>query len=86
MSASARFKLLAFTATAVLAARAHVRVLAARRKQQARAQATTLDAEQEKTGQPPEAVALYAAIGRHDGFTREGARRAFAHLGQKEIA
>lgn len=82
---STPFKLLAFTATAVVATRAHMRVLAARRKRE-RAQANSLETEQKNTGQPAEAVALYAAIDRHDGFTRAGAHRAFAHLGQEEVA
>lgn len=80
-------RFIALAVATVVGARAHYRVLSAKRK---RAGLTggpdALRHEQEDTGLAPEVIALYAAIDRHEGFTRAGAHRAFAHLGQEETA
>lgn len=80
---STPLRALAFAASAYVAARAHFRVLAAKRKRAAKSE---LAAAQAETGLDPEAIALYTSIAKHDGFSRAGVHKAFAHLAQKEPA
>lgn len=81
---STPMRALAFAATAFFAVRTHLRVL--RKRAEQRNPEVALSAAQAQTGLDPEGIALYTAIAKHEGFSRAGVHKSFAHLARKEAA
>ena len=87
MSYAKPLRLAALAFATVVGVRAHYKVLLAKRKRASRqAGSMSLENLHKEAGLDPKTVAFYSAIDRHTAFSRDGAHRAFAHLGQEEHA